>query len=559
MIGTIRKHSAWLWYIIAGLTIISFVVFMGAGPGRNGRGGNGSDSFGTLYGHELTGEEVTQAERDFDIYFFLSNGEWPAKDRNVSETTIEQQIYLNLMFMAKAKSLGIAVPDDAVADAAAQILHSQGLLERLHASGPISASQFVDGVLKKFDSNLTGADFEHAMRMRLITDQLQMSLGLSGALVTPQEASELYDRDHQEASTEAVFFSATNYLSQAKATPAEVGQFFTNNMAYYRVPDRLQVNYVFFNVTNYLAQATAALTNLTDLVEMNYKKFGQSAEFKSMTADQAKAKLHDLIIRDKAMSLAAPKAREFQNAVYAATPVKPENLATIAKQQGLAVQLSEPFAQGGSVPDFANAQKVEETAFTLTADSPFSDLIAGSDGIYMIGLANQLPSSIPTFTDISARVQNDYRTQKALALAYAAGTNFYFNAAVQAATGKSFASAAAAAGQTPVLLSPFSLSSSEVPEAGDRADIRELKNTAFTTPVGGISRFIPTTDGGFVMHVRSLSPGDASRKNAELPQFIQQMRRGRENEAFAIWVNTEAGREFRNIPALQKLQSSGAN
>ena len=37
MIGTIRKHSKWLWWIIAGLTIISFVVFMGSGPaGRNG-------------------------------------------------------------------------------------------------------------------------------------------------------------------------------------------------------------------------------------------------------------------------------------------------------------------------------------------------------------------------------------------------------------------------------------------------------------------------------------------------------------------------------------------
>jgi hypothetical protein len=558
MIGTIRKHSAWLWYIIAGLTIISFVVFMGAGPARNGRGSNGGNgNYGTLYGHELTGEAVAQAERDFDIYFFLSNGEWPTKDRNVSETTIQQQIYLNLMFAAKAKSLGIAVPDDSVADAAAQMLRSPGLLERLHASGPISASQFEEQVLKR--NGFTGADFEHALRTRLITDQLQMSLGLSGALVTPQEASELYDRDHQEASTEVVFFSASNFLSQATSTPGEVGQFFTNNMAYYRVPDRLQVSYVFFNVTNYLAQATAALTNLTDLVEMNYKKFAQNEEFKNLTPDQAKAKLHDLIIRDKAMSLAAPKARELRDAVYAATPVKPENLATTAAQQGLTARLSEPFAQGGSAPDFANARNVEETAFTLTADSPFSDLIAGTDGIYLIGLANQLPSNVPTFADISARVLNDFRTQKALALAYSAGTNFYFNAAVQAAAGKSFASAAAAAGQTPVLLSPFSLSSSEVPEAGDRVDIRELKNAAFSTPVGGISRFVPTADGGFVMHVRSVLPGDVTRKNAELPQFIQQMRRGRENEAFAIWVNTEANREFSHIAAFQKTQSGGAN
>jgi hypothetical protein len=61
------------------------------------------------------------------------------------------------------------------------------------------------------------------------------------------------------------------------------------------------------------------------------------------------------------------------------------------------------------------------------------------------------------------------------------------------------------------------------------------------------------------MHVRSISPGDASRKTAELPQFIQQMRRGRENEAFAMWVNNEASREFPHITAFQKLQSGAAN
>ena len=353
MIGTIRKHSSWLWIIIAGLTIISFVVFMGSGTGRNSRNGSGgSDYLGTLYGHELTGEEVGQAERDFDIFFLLNNGELPSKDKNVSENTIQQQIYLNLLFTAKAKSLGIAVPDDAVADAAAQWLRSPALLEHLHASSPLTASQFEDAVLKKL--GFTGADFEHAVHMQLVIEQLRMALGLSGALVTPQEAAALYDRDHMEASTEAVFFSASNFLSQAAATPAEVGQFFTNNMAYYRVPDRLQVSYVFFNVTNFLGEATAALTNLTDLVEMNYKKYGQTDEFKGLTADQAKAKLHDLILRDRAMSLAAPKAKELRDAVFAAMPVKPENLASIAKQKGLTAQFSTPFAQGGSAPEFAN-------------------------------------------------------------------------------------------------------------------------------------------------------------------------------------------------------------
>ena len=58
MIGTIRKHSALLWWSIIPITILSFVVFMGSGPGRNRNGGGAGGSYGTIYGQELTAEQV---------------------------------------------------------------------------------------------------------------------------------------------------------------------------------------------------------------------------------------------------------------------------------------------------------------------------------------------------------------------------------------------------------------------------------------------------------------------------------------------------------------------
>ena len=57
MIGTIRKHSKWLLWIIAGATIFSFVYFMGSGPARSGGGGYQSVNTnlvnGTIYGPEV--------------------------------------------------------------------------------------------------------------------------------------------------------------------------------------------------------------------------------------------------------------------------------------------------------------------------------------------------------------------------------------------------------------------------------------------------------------------------------------------------------------------------
>ena len=557
MIGTIRKHSSLLWWTIIPITILSFVVFMGSGPSTNGGGKDDGSGFGTLYGHEITGGEYAQAHSDFSIDFLVNYGEWPEKNRNVQPQQIEQRVYANLLITLKAKSLGVFIPDSAIEDAASQMLRSTALARALDTGGqPVPMDKFIENVLKPH--NLTAADFQSAVRTQLIIAQLAQTLGLHGALVTPQEAATLYDREHSEVSAQAVFFSATNYLSKVTTTPGEVAQFFTNYMAYYRQPERLQVNYVWFNLTNYLAESKVewAKTNLEATVDQLYRQYATAAEFKDLKADEAKAKLRESLIQRRALEAAAEQAKAFVSELWAMEPLNPQNIVTLAKKKNLQVKLSAAFAASGlNAPDFANAPNVEPTAFKLTAESPFSDRILGEDGIYIVGLANQLPSAVPALTEISSRVEEDMRGQLALALAHKAGTNFYLNAAVQTAAGKSFAQVAVAASQSPVILSPFSLSSASVPEADDRAEIGALKQAAFTTAPGQVSQFVPTANGGFVMFVQKLSPPDAAMKAAALNSpagFLSQVRRGRENEAFNIWVNNEVNREFRNIPALQK-------
>ena len=68
---------------------------------------------------------------------------------------------------------------------------------------------------------------------------------MSGALVTPQEAAAVYQREHQELASQIVFFSAENYLSVGHGHARGARrQFYTNYLAEYRLPDRVQVSYV---------------------------------------------------------------------------------------------------------------------------------------------------------------------------------------------------------------------------------------------------------------------------------------------------------------------------
>src|SRR5262249_21621834 len=143
---------------------------------------------------------------------------------------------------------------------------------------------------------------------------------------------------------------------------------------------------------------------------------------------------------------------------------------------------------------------------------------------------------------------------QAILKAQAAGTNFYVNATVQMALGKTFAQAALGASHTPVTLQPFSLSSREVPGAEGHATADEIKRAAITSQPGRVSQFQETEDGGFVLYVQSLLPADEKVKTAEFPRYLAQLRQGREQEAFNLWLQNEFTREYQhNIPNFDEI------
>ena len=327
MIGSIRKHSSWLWWIIAGLTIISFVFFMGQGGTRGGGGSRGA-GYGTIYGKPVTAEAFTAAQREFYIYYWLHYGEFPEKSPNFNRTDAERETYVRLLLVEKAKTLGIHVSEDALVAAANELLHSLG-----RGGQAVPMSQFLEHVLQP--EGLDAPDFQRFVRDDLIIQQLVQTLGLSGGLVPPQEASQLYDREHQDVSAQAVFFSASNYLAQVAVTPAAVAQFYTNNMAVYREPDRVSVNYIAYDLTNYLAAAEQKLgkTNIASQAEAYYAQHGAEAVPDAKTPEEAKAKIREMILHQAAVAAAGEQAKQFVTELFAMDPVSPENLATLAKQK----------------------------------------------------------------------------------------------------------------------------------------------------------------------------------------------------------------------------------
>jgi hypothetical protein len=383
-------------------------------------------------------------------------------------------------------------------------------------------------------------------------------IGLTGELITPQEAATAYQRDHQELSTQIVFFSASNYLSSVTVTPAAVAQFYTNYLANYRLPDRMQVSYVAFELTNFLAAAEQKLSksNLNEQVEAVYRQYGASAFPDAKTPADAKAQIRSAMIRQQALGAARQQANEFANAVFNQDPARPDNLAAAAKEKGLSVHVTTPFAAKFGPEEFNAPAGFTKAAFGLTAEEPFAGPIVGPNAVYVLAFAKRLPSEIPSLDQIRERVTREYQLREATSLARQAGTNFAHSLTGMTAD-RGFASLCVAAGLRPQVLPAFSLSTQELPELGEHAELDHLKQAVFTTPVGKTSDFVATSEGGFVVYVQSRLPIDQAIMNSDLPQYTTALRRERQSEAFSQWVNQEATRQLSILPVFREQAARG--
>ncbi|HWC58208.1 MAG TPA: SurA N-terminal domain-containing protein [Verrucomicrobiae bacterium] len=552
MFGTIRKHQSWLWFLIIGVTILGMVVWTnqtGTGNGQRGAG-----HFGSIDNKAITATEMQQAQNEAALMYLVRTHEWP--DNAGARFNLERESYQRLFLLRKVAEYDIHVDADATAQLADLILRQFG------QGQAVPMETFVDQVLKQ--KGMTAEDFQHFVEHDIAIQQLASVIGLSGKLVTPAEIQTLYVQEYQELAVDAVFFSASNNLAKVQApTPEALGHFYTNQQAAYREPDQMQVSYVFFNVTNFMAQAEQQLgTNLNRTVDEAFTRIGTNISRLGKTPEEARAKVRELIVEETAISNANSKAVAFENEVIAKQPSHPslEDLAAVAKEKGLEVKVTKPFEKeyGPGELDLGSSYPVA-SLFNLNADDQrfVESPIRGADGVYVVAFNKLIPSHIPSLQEIHSRVEADYKFSQALRIAQINGQVFAQTATNELAHGKTFAQTCDATRVTPIAVPPFSLSTERLPEVEDHVDdLNTFKGTAFGTPVGGVSHFVETHDGGFVVHVKQRLPVDQTKMAAQLPEFSNAVRQRRESEAFNIWFGqgygAELNRGLRDFPSLRR-------
>ncbi|MEY2466475.1 MAG: peptidyl-prolyl cis-trans isomerase [Verrucomicrobiota bacterium] len=551
MFGTIRKHQTWLWAVIITITIISFVIFFS--PASKVGNERSAGDFGSIDGKPITQTEYANAFREAQLRYLFSYGEWPSKGSQKAAFDEERETYQRLFIVRKLQDMNIEIDDTAVAQAAQNILLS------FSRGKSVSLADFEKQVLAP---NAREEDFERFLRHDLGIQQLVSVIGTSGKLTTSQEAQSLYERSHEELATEAVFFNGENYQASAtNASPEMLGQFYTNQMSYYRIPDHVQVSYVKFDPSNFVAeveQEMAKLTNMSAIVENIYQQRGTNY-YHVQTADEAKQKIREDISHEIKLGTARKKANDFLAKLMEVDPPHPEDFAALAKTNGLTVSITEPFDEQMGPKEFDGGPNFGKAAFALTPTSdPFAGPLIGDNAVYVIAYNKQIPSTVPSFETLRERVATDFKRVQAAMMARQAGSDFAQRATNELAQGKTFTAICAEAKVKPVVVPPFSLSSTNRPAAvEEHISLDQYKQIAFTTPPGKVSGFNPTPEGGVVVYVERKLPVDQAKLQVELPIFLKRVRQQREQEAFGEWFRKEAEKSLRDTPLLKRQATPG--
>ena len=540
MIGTIRRHSNVLWAIIITVVIISFVVFFSPTAKL---GGGGTEDFGSINGVPIRKADYFAARREAELYFWLNTRRWPGQEGAGRQMNFDgdMEARQRLVLIAKMQEMKVKVGDDAL------IAHLQTFF-RDPATGKFNATSYDNFVKQTLpQGGMNEQDLERFFRHQLAIQQLNQVVSLSGKFVTPRAAEAAFRQENEQLATEAVHFASSNYLASVKMKPEDLGKYFTNNMATYRLQERVQVNYVVFSVTNFLTEADAQLAKKGGLeaeIEKRYKSANTNSFLddagKPMSAAAAKLKLKDGLRRAVALQSARKTANEFANELFNEEKRALAGLLKLAAVKGYAVKETEPFEQfaGPKMSDLP--ENFAATAFKLNSEEPISPPVVGEEGVYVLALKAKLPSAPQPLEAVRAKVTEDYRQFESGDLARKAGRAFYTTLTNGLAAGKTFKAICAEQKLKVIEPAVFSASARSVPELEELGiNLAQIRRPLTQLAPGKATPFMSTREGGYILPLRSRLPVAEEKLKADLPGYLEEVRESRQNAAFSAWFRNE--------------------
>lgn len=542
MFTFIRKHR-YLTSFFMLLVVASFVWFY-TDRSHVGVGSNQAD-LGSIQGKPITVRQYIEAKNEVMLIHFFRFQDWP-RAGSMSEQmgwNTDRQTTERLFMVSRLKELNIEIGDEAVARQVAQMFRG--------APGTSVADAYKNFLEKNLKAQqLTDEDFRRFLKHELAIQQLGSAISAGGRLITPATAEAAYKQENEQVDTKTVIFTASNYVAQAKANidPKALTQYYSNLVQNYNLPERAQVAYVEFDPINFLAEASKEMLKRTDLAQQIDKVYLQrGANFykdekdQPLSPDKAKEKIRDEIRKEFSQQVARQQAYAFASELMEIQPLAAKNLKTLADKKSFKMMETEPFTFVDGPKGIKEARDFSSKSFQLSPQTPFTDEPVEAEGVYyVLGYVNRLPVQPQTFEVVKAKVEQDYVKNRSRELAQEAGKAFAEAVKAGLTAGKKFEDVAKEKKLTVLDVAPFSRAARSIPEV-EAISVSTFQYRAAATAhkAGEMSGFVSAGDGGFVLFVEKYLPADETKMQAEIKEYLENLRSRQANVVFNEWVSTE--------------------
>jgi hypothetical protein len=522
MFGTIRKHSTWLWVIIIIVIIISFVVFFTPNVGS---GGGRPTATIDINGQIFNQEDLNNAAREIQLFFMMRNQQPPTRD------VLNQAALQRLLVKRLIAQYGITVGNESVADWIKQRL--------MGGTGSIAGMTYDQYIQTAIEGNgFTRVQFEDFVRTEVGSEILRETIGSSGVLITPEEIRFAYINDNKKTPVEVAYVANSNYVDRVELNPDELTKFYSNRVAAYRSPERINVSYVRLATSNYVAEAEESLNEDGSLdVKVDAEYLVRSNSFAGVEMDELKRQIRQELVDEEALDIAQRKAYEFVNQYY---DLEPKNTATMdaaAREIGLSAQKAPPFGRNETPEGLAVGFEFVQAAWALSEEEPFSIPVLAPDGYYAISYEGKIPGAVQPFAEVKEKVEKEYRAAEARKLAQSAADAFYAAATNAVTAGQSFTNLARLSGFQTASLPELSKRSAMEAEPLDLpVSISQIQRLAETQEESSVSRPQFAADGLMILNVgERRDPGEEEIAEG-LEEYAELIRNARAVDAYTEWL-----------------------
>ncbi len=417
-------------------------------------------------------------------YLINSGGKLPRSAQ--LDDSILQETMVRVVCLQKAQEFGIRATDSELI----AYLQSQPFFR--NQAGQFDAQRYQQFVIHLNNSHITEPEFEEVMRQQLIVQRLQALIG-AGAKATPLEVQQAYTPLHEQITIEYVAFAAAAQTDVPAVTDEESQAFYDKNKSEFRPMEKVNVRYV-----RVPFDTAAQVVSDDDVAQY----FARNQARYTNTLDQVKTEIRASLAKSRSQRAAGDRATELTVDLVSKPDEPRPQFAKVAEKYNLPVTETGFFIRGAEVPGVKAGVDFNNTAFALLPAAPFSDPVLGDDGYYVLELVARQKSEIMPFADAKPQVREQVQKQHAYETALKNGQATAQKVKDALAAGKDFAAACAELKLTSKTAGPFNLSTEKLDIPGDMS----VREATLSLPVGGVSNFIRTAEGGVFFYLKDRQP-----------------------------------------------------